>query len=90
MGAESVSAEVLGLSKMNFNNDALYGLLPITIKYAGILAEVVKRMPRLRHARTLSGCLYDCAADQVPETHPGRGPDWGRCASAARRSRRWG
>jgi hypothetical protein len=46
--AESVSAEVLGLSKMNFNNDALYDLLPVTIKYAGILAQVVKRMPRLQ------------------------------------------
>jgi hypothetical protein len=46
--AESVSAKVLGLSKMNFNNDALYDLLPVTIKYAGILAQVVKRMPRFQ------------------------------------------
>jgi hypothetical protein len=46
--AELVSAKVLGLSKMNLNNDALYDLLPVTIKYAGILAQVVKRMPRLQ------------------------------------------
>lgn len=46
--AESVAAEVLRLSKMNFNNDVLYDLLPVTIKYAGVLAQVVKRMPRLQ------------------------------------------
>jgi hypothetical protein len=46
--AETISAEVLGLSKMNFNNDSLYDLLPVTIKYASILAQVVKRMPRLQ------------------------------------------
>jgi hypothetical protein len=33
---------------MNFNNDALYDLLPVTIKYAGILAQAAKRMPRLQ------------------------------------------
>ncbi len=35
---------VLGLSKMNWNNDALYDSLPVTLSYAEVLARVVKRM----------------------------------------------
>jgi len=35
---------VLGLSKMDWNNDALYDLLPVTIGYAKVLARVIKRM----------------------------------------------
>jgi hypothetical protein len=35
---------VLALSKMDWNNDALYDLLPVTIGYAKVLARVVKRM----------------------------------------------
>lgn len=38
---------VLGLSKMNWNNDALYDRLPVTMAYAQVLAQVIKRMPRL-------------------------------------------
>ncbi len=38
---------VLGLSKMNWNNDALYDRLPVTMAYAQVLARVIKRMPRL-------------------------------------------
>lgn len=38
---------VLGLSKMNWNNDSLYDRLPVTMAYAQVLAQVIKRMPRL-------------------------------------------
>lgn len=38
---------VLGLSKMNWNNDALYDSLPVTMAYAKVLSRVVKRMPSL-------------------------------------------
>lgn len=38
---------VLGLSKMNWNNDALYDRLPVTMAYAKVLARVIKRMPQL-------------------------------------------
>jgi hypothetical protein len=35
---------VLALTKMDWNNDALYDPLPVTIGYAKVLARVVKRM----------------------------------------------
>jgi hypothetical protein len=38
---------VLGLTKMNWNNDSLYDRLPVTMAYAQVLARVIKRMPRL-------------------------------------------
>lgn len=38
---------VLGLTKMNWNNDALYDRLPVTMAYAQVLARVIKRMPKL-------------------------------------------
>jgi len=38
---------ILGLTKMNWNNDALYDRLPATLGYASILARTVKRMSRL-------------------------------------------
>jgi hypothetical protein len=37
--------DVVGLSKMNWNNDNLYDRLPVTMAYAQILAQVIKRMP---------------------------------------------
>lgn len=37
----------LGLAKMNWNNDALYDLLPVTLSYSKVLARVVKRMTGL-------------------------------------------
>lgn len=37
--------DVLGLSKMNWNNDYLYDRLPVTMAYAQVLAQVIKRMP---------------------------------------------
>jgi len=36
--------ELLGLSKMNWNNDNLYDRMPVTTTYASILAGIVKRM----------------------------------------------
>jgi hypothetical protein len=37
----------LALSKMNWNNDALYDPLPVTMSYAKVLARVVERMTGL-------------------------------------------
>ena len=41
------AAEVLALSKVDWNNDALYGALPVTVRYAQRLANVVKHVPSL-------------------------------------------
>ena len=41
---------ILALSKMDWNNDALYDLLPVTLEYAKTLARVVKRMDLLGSA----------------------------------------
>jgi hypothetical protein len=38
---------LLGLTKMNWNNDALYDRLPVTLSYAKILADTVKLMPKI-------------------------------------------
>lgn len=38
---------ILGLSKMNWNNDGLYDLQPVTIGYADVLARTIKRIPDL-------------------------------------------
>jgi len=46
-GWDTQTQAVLGLTKMNWNNDALYDRLPVTLAYAHVLARVVKRMPRL-------------------------------------------
>jgi len=40
---------ILGLTKMNWNNDGLYDRLPVTLGYATILARTVKRMSQLAH-----------------------------------------
>lgn len=40
-------AGVLGLTKMDWNNDGLYDRLPVTLAYASVLAETIKRMPTL-------------------------------------------
>ena len=39
--------ETLALTKMNWNNDGPYTRLPVTLEYANVLAQVVKRMPKL-------------------------------------------
>lgn len=47
---DDTARAVLALSKMDWNNDALYDPLPVTISYASVLARVVKRMPGLGSA----------------------------------------
>lgn len=42
-----VCEEALALTKMNWNNDGPYTRLPVTLEYADVLAQVIKRMPRL-------------------------------------------
>jgi argonaute-like protein implicated in RNA metabolism and viral defense len=44
---DDVCREVLGLTKMDWNNDGPYDRLPVTLSFAQTLAKVVKRMPRL-------------------------------------------
>ncbi len=39
---------ILGLTKMNWNNDSLYDPLPVTMGFASVLAGVVKRIDDLR------------------------------------------
>lgn len=39
--------ETLALTKMNWNNDGPYTQMPVTLEYADVLAQVVKRMPHL-------------------------------------------
>ena len=36
---------ILGLTKMNWNNDQLYDRMPITLQYASKLAATMKSMP---------------------------------------------
>lgn len=47
---DDTARAALALSKMDWNNDALYDPLPVTIGYAKVLARVVKRMPGLGSA----------------------------------------
>lgn len=39
--------QILALTKMNWNNDALYDRLPVTLRFASVLAQTLKRMPSL-------------------------------------------
>lgn len=39
--------EILALTKMNWNNDALYDFLPVTMGFASTLARIVKRINNL-------------------------------------------
>jgi hypothetical protein len=41
---DDTASAVLSLTKMDWNNDALYDSLPVTLEYAKVLARVVKRM----------------------------------------------
>ena len=41
---DDTAGAALALSKMNWNNDALYDPLPVTMGYAQVLARVIKRM----------------------------------------------
>ena len=44
---DETARAILGLSKMNWNNDSLYDPLPVTMTYAKVLSRVVKRMSNL-------------------------------------------
>lgn len=46
-GWEPACRDVLGLTKMDWNNDSLYDRLPVTMSYARVLARTVKRMSDL-------------------------------------------
>ena len=46
---DDTARAILGLSKMNWNNDSLYDPLPVTMTYAKILSRVVKRIPNLEN-----------------------------------------
>lgn len=47
-GLEQMCLEVLGLTKMNWNNDALYDFLPVTLSYAHVLARIGARVAELQ------------------------------------------
>jgi hypothetical protein len=49
---DDAARAILGLTKMDWNNDSLYDTLPVTVGYAKVLARVVKRM------RGLGGAPY--------------------------------
>jgi hypothetical protein len=44
-GFDRRCAEVMGLTKMDWNNDALYNRSPVTLSYASRLASILKRVP---------------------------------------------
>lgn len=44
---EMVAAEALGLTKMDWNNDALYDPVPVTIRYSQRLAKMIANVPGL-------------------------------------------
>lgn len=46
-GWDSNCQAILGLTKMNWNHDALYDRLPVTLRYAQKLATILKRMNTL-------------------------------------------
>ena len=44
---DDTARAILGLTKMDWNNDAFYDPLPVTLGYSKVLARVVKRMKGL-------------------------------------------
>ena len=42
--ASEVAGEILALSKMDWNNDGLYNMEPVTLAYAGQLARIMKML----------------------------------------------
>lgn len=46
-GWEENCRHILGLTKMDWNNDSLYDRLPVTLGYAHVLARTLKRMPHI-------------------------------------------
>ncbi|WP_031556059.1 argonaute/piwi family protein [Parvularcula oceani] len=45
---QDLCRDTLGLTKMDWNNDGPYDGMPVTLNYAGRLAQIVKRMPELK------------------------------------------
>lgn len=45
---ELAAQEVLALSKMDWNNDALYDSVPVTVRYSQLLARTIANVPTLR------------------------------------------
>lgn len=46
-GWEEDCRHILGLTKMNWNNDSLYDRVPVTLSYAATLAAIARRIPDL-------------------------------------------
>lgn len=46
-GWEETCRAVLGLTKMNWNNDNLYDRLPVTLSFSLVLGQIIKRMTQL-------------------------------------------
>lgn len=44
---ELAAAEALALSKMDWNNDALYDQVPVTVRYSQLLARTISNVPSL-------------------------------------------
>jgi hypothetical protein len=44
---DDIARQVLALSKLNWNNDSLYDPLPVTLRYAQVLARTIKHLPEL-------------------------------------------
>lgn len=44
---EVPASEILALTKLDWNNDALYGMSPVTISYSQKLASMISRVPEL-------------------------------------------
>ena len=59
---DETARSALALAKMDWNNDALYDMLPVTMAYAKTLARVVKRMDGLGPPPTnsASSCSRRC------------------------------
>jgi hypothetical protein len=45
---DDLCRETLALTKMDWNNDGPYDRLPVTLNFAGTLATIIKRMPKLQ------------------------------------------
>ncbi len=56
-GWEDTAGAVLGLTKMNWNNDALYDRMPVTLGFASPLAHTAAHMTQL-NSKPLSRALF--------------------------------
>jgi hypothetical protein len=76
---ESMASEVLALTKMDWNNDALFDPLPVTIMYSKRLAKTISSF-HVAHLELMPRCLPkrctrpDHAMMQIPDEPLGQGP----------------